>query len=90
VVPLIVANRVTGPATSGEVAAALRRWGDVEASAVLPADPAVLDMAARAGATLAEVAPTSPLRRSLAELAHTLTGVPDATPARRRRLFARR
>ncbi len=89
VVPLIVANRVTGTARSGEVAPALQRWGGVEASAHLPADPAALDIAARAGATLAEIAPASPLRRSLVDLARTLTGAPDPTPSRRRRLFAR-
>lgn len=88
VVPLIVANRVTGPAGSGEIAAALQRWGGVAASAHLPADPAALDTS-RAGATLADTAPTSPLRRSLVDLARALTGVPDPTPPRRRRLFAR-
>ena len=61
-----------------------------QASAHLPADPAALDTAARAGATLAEIAPASPLRRSLVDLARTLTGAPDPTPSRRRRLFARR
>jgi Flp pilus assembly CpaE family ATPase len=89
VVPLIVANRVADPATSGEVAAVLQRWGGVAASAHLPADPVVLDTAARAGATLAETAPTSPFRRSLVDLACTLTGAADPTPPRRRRLLAR-
>lgn len=90
VVPLIVANRITGPATSGEIAATLQRWGGVAASAHLPADPSALDTAARAGATLADIVPTSPLRRSLVDLARALTGAPDPTPPRRRRLFARR
>lgn len=89
VVPLIVANRVTGAATSGEIAVALQRWGGAEASAHLPVDPAALDRAARAGATLAETAPTSPLRRSLVDLARTLTGAAEQTRPRRRRLFAR-
>jgi MinD-like ATPase involved in chromosome partitioning or flagellar assembly len=90
VMPLVVANRVTGTATAGEIAAALQRWGGVEASAYLPAVPAALGTAARAGATLAEIAPASPLRRSLVDLACTLTGAPGPTPVRRRRLFARR
>ena len=90
VVPLVVANRVTGTATPGGIATALQRWGGAEASAHLPADPAALDTAARAGATLAEIVPASPLRRSLVDLARTLTGAPDPTPSRRRRLFARR
>jgi Flp pilus assembly CpaE family ATPase len=84
VVPLIVANRITRRSTSGEVAAALRRWGGVGASAHLPSDPAALDTAARAGASLADVAPTSPLRRSLVDLACVLTGVDDPTPPGRR------
>ena len=90
VLPLVVANRVTGAATAGEIAAELQRWGGVAASAHLPADPAALDTVARAGATLAEIAPASPLRRSLVDLARILTGTPDPTPSRRRRLFARR
>ena len=90
VVSLIVANRVTSRVASGDIAVALRRWGGVEAGAHLPADPAALDTAARAGATLAETAPTSPLRRSLVELACALTGAPEPTPPpRRHRLFAR-
>jgi len=89
VAPRIVANRVTGAATARDVAAALQRWGDIVASAHLPADPAALDAAALAGATLAEVAPASPLRRSLVDLAGTVTGVSRPVPARRRRLFAR-
>jgi MinD-like ATPase involved in chromosome partitioning or flagellar assembly len=89
VVPLVVANRVAGTAMSRDVTTSLRRWGDVEASARLPADPAGPTAAIRAGAPLAEVAPASPLRRSLVELARALTGAPDPAPARRR-LFARR
>jgi Flp pilus assembly CpaE family ATPase len=90
VVPLIVANRVTGTASPGEIATALQRWGAVRASAHLPTDPASLDTAARAGATLAEIAPASPLRRPLVELACTLTGASGRTPPRRRRLFVGR
>jgi MinD-like ATPase involved in chromosome partitioning or flagellar assembly len=90
VVPLIVANRVTGAAASRAVAAALQRWGDIEASAHLPADSAALDAATRAGATLAEVAPASPLRRSLVDVARTVTGGADQMPVPRRRLFVRR
>ena len=89
VAPHIVANRVTGAAAARDVAAALQRWGDIVASADLPADPAALDAAALAGATLAEIAPASPLRRSLVDLAGTVTGVSRPVPARRRRLFAR-
>jgi Flp pilus assembly CpaE family ATPase len=93
VVPLIAANRVTDLAASGaprrEIAAALQRWGGVEASAFLPFEPGPLDAGTRAGATLAEVAPASPLRRCLADLARTLTGAPEPAAPRRRR-FSRR
>ena len=94
VVPSIVANRLSDTAASGaprqEIAAALQRWGGVEASAHLPADPEPLEAGARAGATLAEIAPVSPLRRALADLARTLTGAPEPAAPRRRRLFPRR
>ena len=89
VVPLIVANRVTGPATPGEIAATLQRWGDAAAYAHLPADPSALDLAAWAGTTLADAAPSSRLRRALVDLARTLTDAPDPPPPRRRRLFGR-
>ena len=89
VAPRIVANRVTGAAAARDIAAALQRWGDVGASAHLPADPAALDAATLAGATLAEVAPASPLRRSLGDLAATVAGVAGPAPTRRRRVFAR-
>lgn len=90
VVPLVVANRVTGTAAARDVAAALWRWGDIEASAHLPTDSAALDAATRAGATLAEVAPASPMRRSLVDVARTVTCIPEPVPARRRRRFTRR
>ena len=35
----------------------------------------------RTGATLAEAAPASPLRRAVVELARELTGVPEPAPA---------
>ena len=89
VAPRIVANRVTGAAAARDIAAALQRWGDIGASAHLPADPAALDAATPAGATLAEVAPASPLRRSLGDLAATVAGVAGPAPTRRRRVFAR-
>jgi MinD-like ATPase involved in chromosome partitioning or flagellar assembly len=89
VAPLVVVNRVRAAVVPGlprrEVEAALRRWAGVEATAYLPAAPTVLDTAMRTGATLAETAPDSPLRREVAELARVLTGAP-AAPARRRRL----
>lgn len=94
VAPLVVVNRVRASVVPGEprreIGAALERWAGVEATAYLPAAPAVLDTAMRTGATLAEAAPASPLRRAVAELARGLTGAPDTAPRRRRlRLRAR-
>jgi Flp pilus assembly CpaE family ATPase len=92
IVPAVVVNRVRATVVPGEpireIAAALRRWAAIEAAAYLPAAPAVLDTAMRTGATLAEAAPVSPLRRAVVDLARQLTGVPE--PAARRGLFRRR
>ena len=94
VVPRVVVNRVRAAVVAGEpqreIAAALQRWAGIEASAYLPAAPAVLDTAMRTGATLAEAAPASPLRRAVAELARELTGAPEHASRRRRRLLGRR
>lgn len=89
--PLVVVNRVRPTVVPGvparEIAAALHRWAGVTATALLPAAPAVVDTALRTGATLAEAAPDSPLRRALADLARGLAGVP-APQARRWRTRA--
>jgi Flp pilus assembly CpaE family ATPase len=73
-----------------EIAAALQRWAGIEATAYLPAAPAVLDTAMRTGATLAEAAPASPLRQAVAELARGLTGAPEPRPRRRLARLLRR
>ncbi|MFL5913133.1 MAG: CpaE family protein [Gaiellaceae bacterium] len=86
--PRVVVNRVRATVVPGEprreIDAALRRWAGVEASAYLPAAPAVVDTAMRTGATLAEAAPDSPLRRSVADFARQLAGLPAAEESRRR------
>jgi MinD-like ATPase involved in chromosome partitioning or flagellar assembly len=93
VAPRVVVNRVRATVVPGEprreIAAALQRWAGIDAVAYLPAAPAVLDVAMRTGATIAEAAPASPLRRAVAELARQLTGAPDPAP-KRRRLLTRR
>lgn len=85
-VPRIVVNRVRRTVLPGdpcrEIAAVLHRWSGAAAAAYLPAAPAVLDTAMRTGATLAEAAPDSPLRKAVAELARELAGAP--VPTRRR------
>ena len=92
--PLVVVNRVRPTVVPGaprrEIDAALRRWAGVEASAYLPAAPAVVDTAMRTGSTLAEAAPDSPLRRSVADLARRLAGAPAEQDRRRRLRPARR
>ena len=92
--PAVVVNRVRASVVPAEprreIDAALRRWAGVEASAYLPAAPAVVDTAMRTGATLAEAAPDSPLRRSVAALARRLAGLPAAEENRRRPRLARR
>jgi MinD-like ATPase involved in chromosome partitioning or flagellar assembly len=89
--PIVVVNRVRATVVPGEprreIDAALRRWAGVTATAYLPAAPAVVDTAMRTGATLAEAAPDSPLRRSVADLARTLAGAPAPSPRRRRLLL---
>jgi MinD-like ATPase involved in chromosome partitioning or flagellar assembly len=89
VMPLIVANRVMSEAAASgaprrEIAAALQRWGGVNASAHLPTDPQPLDAGIRAGATLAEVAPASPC----AGPSSTWPGRSPAPPSLRRHAAA--
>ncbi|HZB50387.1 MAG TPA: hypothetical protein VE547_14950 [Mycobacteriales bacterium] len=89
--PLVVVNKVRSEVVNGdpvrEVATALHRWTGITDVTFLPAGGTVLDAALRTGATLAEAAPTSPLRLALVELARRLAGVPSSAPvAGRRRL----
>jgi MinD-like ATPase involved in chromosome partitioning or flagellar assembly len=85
--PVVVVNRLRSTAVPGdaakEVRAALQRYAGVEVAAVVPMDVAGLDGALAQGRTLAEAAPSSPARRALLELAHTLVGEP--LPRGRRR-----
>ena len=94
VVPLVVVNRVRATVLPGEpereVATALTRWAGITPTAYLPAAPAVLDLAMRTGATLAEAAPVSPLRQAVAGLTRELTGGAPAPRPRRRWAFSRR
>lgn len=86
--PRVVVNRVRATVIPGlsqrEITAVLERWAGIEATAYLPAAPAVLDTAMRTGATLAEAAPASPLRLAMAELARVLTDAPPPPPLRSR------
>lgn len=83
----IVVNRVrrsvVGAKPETELQAALQRFAGQSYTALLPYDRAGLDEAAVAGQTLAEVAPASPLRGAVVELAEAICGV--AAPRRGKR-----
>ena len=93
--PQVVVNRlrssVLGAHPRGQVRQTLHRFTGVEPVAYLPDDPAAVDAALRAGRPLAVAAPSSPLRRGVAEMARRVT--PGATsrpvPARGRHRRAR-
>jgi Flp pilus assembly CpaE family ATPase len=90
--PWLVVNRLRGSAVGGdprrEVARALVRHVGVAPISMIPLDVASLDAAQAAGQLLREVAPGSPARLALSELAARLAGRPAR--ARRRRSPARR
>ncbi|MGY1773014.1 AAA family ATPase [Blastococcus sp. SYSU D00813] len=78
--PLLVVNQVRrGPVPGDprrEIAEALERFSGRSVDSFLPADRRATDAALASGRTLADVAPGSPLRAELRELAARLTGVP--------------
>jgi Flp pilus assembly CpaE family ATPase len=92
--PVLVVNQLRrGPVPGDpqeEVAAALDRFTGRRPRSFLPADRRATDAALAAGRTLAEVAPSSPLRAGLRALAAELTGVPAPAAGRRGVLRARR
>ncbi len=91
--PLVVVNRLRATAVPGDaqtqVRAALSRYAGVDQVRFVPLDVAGVDRAVAQGRTLAEAAPTSPVRAALTALAAELAGVP-AAPPRRRMALARR
>lgn len=74
------------PAT--ELRAALQRFAGADPAALLPYDRVALDRALATGRSLAEAAPSSPLRGAVRELAAALSGTP-ARPGRPRRRASR-
>ena len=74
----VVLNRVRGGVVPGDVAAevgaALRRYAGVEAAAFIPADQRAADHAMAIGRSLTEMAPKSPARLALRDLAVALSG----------------
>ena len=85
----IVLNRVRRGPVPGEPATeldtALERFAGQRSAALLPYDLASLDAAAAIGKTLAEVSPSSPLRRAVIGLASAVAGIPQPARGRRRR-----
>ncbi|MDQ4085315.1 MAG: chromosome partitioning protein [Actinomycetota bacterium] len=88
--PSVVLNRMRAGVgwSAGEATALLERFTGRGTTVVLPEDRAACDHALVHGRTLAECAPTSPLRRVLRELAAGLAGVPAPGTGHRRRLRA--
>jgi len=74
----VVVNRVrasaAGPSPSRSVHEALARFAGVGDAVVVPDDRPALDRAVLQGRTLTQVAPASPARRAIQELAHRLAG----------------
>lgn len=91
--PVVLVNQVRrGPVPGdarGEIAAALARFAGRDVAFFLPADRRATDAALASGRALAEVAPGSPLRTALRDVAASLAGVP-APSARRDRGRERR
>jgi MinD-like ATPase involved in chromosome partitioning or flagellar assembly len=89
--PTVVVNRVrrsaVGREPEREIGAALERFAGVSDARFVPYDREALDAAVAAGRTLVEVAPGSPARLALQQLAASLVG---ARLPRRRRGLARR
>ena len=82
----VVINRVrrgpVGPAPERQLVEAIARHSSVDVVALVPDDRDACDLALRHGRTLAEVAPMSPARLALADLAAALAGR-TARPRRR-------
>ena len=82
----VVINRVRrgplGPAPERQLVEAIARHSSVDVVALVPDDRDACDLALRHGRTLAEVAPMSPARLALADLAAALAGR-TARPRRR-------
>ncbi len=91
VAPCVVINRVRSGLVPGdlqaEIVKALERYAGVTPTAFIPDDRAGLDQAMSVGRSLAEIAPGSPARKAIRELARTLLG---HEPAAARRSLLRR
>jgi Flp pilus assembly CpaE family ATPase len=91
--PVTVVNRLRPAAVGGgdpreEIRTALERYAGLRDLHFVPLDMPAYDAAVAAGRTLAEVAPASPARTAIRELAALLTDAPPLV--QRARLFRRR
>ena len=91
--PVVVVNRVRSGAVGAKpetrVAEALARFAGVDEVIFLPDDPTALDAALLEGRSLAECAPSSPVRSAVRGLAARLTNVAVPHGRRGRRLLRR-
>jgi Flp pilus assembly CpaE family ATPase len=75
---MVVVNRVrasaAGPSPAQSVHEALARFAGVADALIVPDDRPALDRAVLQGRTLTQVAPTSPARRAVEQLAQRLSG----------------
>jgi MinD-like ATPase involved in chromosome partitioning or flagellar assembly len=82
---IVVANRVrasvAGASPERAVADALARYASVAQAWTVPFDAKACDAATLAGAALAEVAPRSGVRRSIAELARDVVAIAERAPS---------
>lgn len=90
----VVMNRVrssaVGLGAGNQVASSLRRFGGIEAAALVPHDQSALDAAVLTGRTLRDAAPRSPARLGILDLVRNdLLPLPDGERATRRRLWSR-
>ncbi len=85
--PIVVVNQVRrGPVPGeprAEIAGALERFTGRDVQFFLPADRRATDAALASGRTVAEVAPTSPLRNAQRSMTAALLGVLEPVPARK-------
>ncbi|WEO79270.1 hypothetical protein BJQ94_03870 [Cryobacterium sp. SO2] len=86
----VVMNRVRASAVglgpAGQVQSALRRFGGIDAAALVPHDQAGVDAAVLTGRTLRDAAPRSPARLGILDFVRDdLLPAPDPQPAARRR-----
>lgn len=89
ITPRIVVNQVRSSVLNGDpqvqLDEALQRYAGLSAHSLLPLDRKACDAALLRGRMLAEVAPSSSLRKALTGLARTLVPAADPAPRRRRR-----